>query len=170
MENYNKNQKDATEITKKIQKLTAERLGIDVNNVSNKELELAGLHSILATEDIIITNEEGESIWDLNEYGFLKSTEVPDTINPSLWLNAMSNYKAGLFWVVKDKIFQVRGLDIANITFVRTDHGFWYWIPELMLKVQKLHWILQKKDWEKISEIILKLSLSVILMEIITVV
>ncbi|MDY6312935.1 MAG: alkyl sulfatase dimerization domain-containing protein [Lachnospiraceae bacterium] len=124
MENYNKNQKDATEITKKIQKLTAERLGIDVNNVSNKELELAGLHSILATEDIIITNEEGESIWDLNEYGFLKSTEVPDTINPSLWLNAMSNYKAGLFWVVKDKIFQVRGLDIANITFVRTDHGF----------------------------------------------
>lgn len=89
MENYNKNQKDATEITKKIQKLTAERLGIDVNNVSNKELELAGLHSILATEDIIITNEEGESIWDLNEYGFLKSTEVPDTINPSLWLNAM---------------------------------------------------------------------------------
>ena len=126
MENYNKNQKDATEITKKIQKLTAERLGIDVNNVSNKELELAGLHSILATEDIIITNEEGESIWDLNEYGFLKSTEVPDTINPSLWLNAMSNYKAGLFWVVKDKIFQVRGLDIANITFVRTDHGFFF--------------------------------------------
>lgn len=124
MGNYNKNQKDATEVTKAVQKLTAEKLGIDVKNASNTEVKLAGSHSILPTDDLVIYNEEGESIWDLNDYDFLKSSEVPDTINPSLWLNAQSNFKAGVFWVVKDKIFQVRGLDIANITFVRTDHGF----------------------------------------------
>ena len=122
--NYNDKQKDATEITRKIQKHTAEKLGIDIKNASNRELELAGSHSILTTEDAVITNEKGEAVWDLREYGFLKNTEVPDTINPSLWLNAQSNFRAGLFWVVKDKIFQVRGFDIANITFVRTDHGF----------------------------------------------
>lgn len=124
MGNYNSRPKDATEATRKIQKHTAEKLGIDIKNPSNKELELAGSHSIITTEDAVITNERGEAVWDLNEYGFLKNEEVPDTINPSLWLNAQSNFKAGLFWVVKDKIFQVRGFDIANITFVRTDHGF----------------------------------------------
>ena len=93
MGKYNNEQKDATEVTKRIQKSTAEKLGIDVKNPSNKELELAGSHSILSTEDMVITNEEGEAVWNLNEYGFLKSTEVPDTINPSLWLNAQSNFR-----------------------------------------------------------------------------
>lgn len=124
MGNYNTKQKDATEITKNQQKLTAKKLGIDIKNASNTELELAASHSILSTEDMVIRNKDGASVWDLNEYGFLKQAEVPDTINPSLWLNAQANFKAGLFWVVKDSIFQVRGFDIANITFVRTDHGF----------------------------------------------
>lgn len=124
MGKYNKEQKEATEATKRRQKETAEKLGIDIKNPNNEELELAGSHCILSTEDAVITNDEGGAVWDLRDYAFLKAEEVPDTINPSLWINARSNFKAGLFWVVKDKIFQVRGLDIANITFVRTEHGF----------------------------------------------
>ena len=124
MSDYNRKQKDATLITQERQKVTAEKLGINVNAPTNEELELAGSHSIISTEDAVIYNEAGDTVWDLKEYGFLKSEEVPDTVNPSLWLNAQANFKAGLFWVVKDKIFQVRGFDIANITFVRTDHGF----------------------------------------------
>lgn len=121
---YSKEAKEASEYTKAYQKEFASRLGIDRSNASNTETELAASHAIVLTEDERIENENGEMVWDLGEYGFLKEQAVPDTINPSLWLNAKSNFRAGLFWVVKDKIFQVRGFDIANITFVRSKTGF----------------------------------------------
>ncbi len=66
----------------------------------------------------------GAKQYDLGALSFLDRPDVPDTVNPSLWLNAKANAVAGLFWVVEDKIFQVRGYDVANITFIRTDHGF----------------------------------------------
>ena len=49
--------------------------------------------------------------------------DAPDTVNPSLWRNTQLNAKAGLFEVC-DGIYQVRGFDMANTTFIRTDHGW----------------------------------------------
>lgn len=122
--NLNKEQKEATKVTKEYQEKFAKQLGIDRKNATNEELELAKSHAIAVTNDAVVLNENKEAVWDLNNYKFLEEKEVPDTINPSLWLNAKSNFQAGLFWVVKDKIFQVRGFDLANITFVRTKNGF----------------------------------------------
>ena len=124
MGNGNREPKPASDYTRRLQKKFAERHGIDIKHASNRELELAGSHSIEESKETVIYNEKGQEIWNLGDYGFLKEEEVPDTVNPSLWLNAKSNFRAGLFWVVKDKIFQVRGLDLANITFVRTKTGF----------------------------------------------
>ncbi len=124
MGNGNRETKPASSYTRKLQKEFAQRHSIDIKHASNQELELAGSHSIEESSDAVIYNDKGQEIWNLGDYGFLKEEEVPDTVNPSLWLNAKSNFRAGLFWVVKDKIFQVRGLDLANITFVRTNTGF----------------------------------------------
>ena len=124
MGQWNNQPKEASEHTQRYQKEVAESLGIDIAHPTNSELGLAQANSIYRTEDKKIYNKKGKEIWNLENYGFLKEEEVPDTVNPSLWLNAKSNFKAGLFWVVKDKIFQVRGFDLANITFVRSKTGF----------------------------------------------
>ena len=58
--------------------------------------------------------------------------DAPDTVNPSLWRNTQLNAKAGLFEVC-DGIYQVRGFDMANTTFIRTDHG-WIVFDVLMCK------------------------------------
>ncbi len=44
-------------------------------------------------------------------------------MNPSLWRNTQLNTYAGLFEVCEG-IYQVRGYDMANATFIRTDHGW----------------------------------------------
>ena len=58
----------------------------------------------------------------MEPYGFLKG-ERPDTVNPSLWRQARLNAIHGLFQVC-DGIFQVRGFDISNITFIEGEDGF----------------------------------------------
>lgn len=66
--------------------------------------------------DMIVKKQKNEDVWNLGDYDFLKEKAVPDTINPSLWLNAKSNFRVGLFWVVKDKIFQIRGFDEETVS------------------------------------------------------
>lgn len=82
-------------------------------------------------EGRIIDGEDNRSAWDLQSYGDL-NRDAPDTVNPSLWRNAQLNAKAGLFEVC-DGIYQVRGFDMANTTFIRTDHG-WIVFDVLMCK------------------------------------
>lgn len=50
---------------------------------------------------------------------FLDDEQAPDTVNPSLWRLARLNR----LFQVSAHIFQVRGFDIANITFIETDNG-----------------------------------------------
>lgn len=60
--------------------------------------------------------------WDLSSYDFLQGPP-PATVNPSLWRQAQLLARHGLFKVT-DRIWQVRGFDIANITFIRGDTGW----------------------------------------------
>ncbi|HEA67420.1 MAG TPA: MBL fold metallo-hydrolase [Desulfobacterales bacterium] len=60
--------------------------------------------------------------WDLNQYEFLKG-DAPDTVNPSLWRQAQLNMKNGLFKVT-DRVYQVRGYDLSNISFIEGDTGW----------------------------------------------
>ena len=79
----------------------------------------------------IIDGDDNRSVWNLQSYGDL-NRDAPDTVNPSLWRNTQLNAKAGLFEVC-DGIYQVRGFDMANTTFIRTDHG-WIVFDVLMCK------------------------------------
>ncbi len=70
----------------------------------------------------VIDGPSGRPLWDLRTYEFL-ADECPPTVNPSLWRQAQLNAHHGLFEVTPG-IYQVRGYDISNITFVRSDTGW----------------------------------------------
>jgi alkyl sulfatase BDS1-like metallo-beta-lactamase superfamily hydrolase len=69
-----------------------------------------------------ITSESGRMVWSLEPYGFLSEAEAPATVNPSLWRQSRLNMHHGLFEVVPG-VYQVRGLDIANMTLIEGDSG-----------------------------------------------
>jgi alkyl sulfatase BDS1-like metallo-beta-lactamase superfamily hydrolase len=70
-----------------------------------------------------ITGRFDHAVWDFHAYDFECSKVAPDSVNPSLWRQARLNNIAGLFEVV-DGIYQVRGFDISNITFIRGNDGW----------------------------------------------
>ena len=67
-----------------------------------------------------ITNAQGRVVWSLEAYDFLSAEEAPPTVNPSLWRQSRLNMNHGLFEVVPG-VYQVRGLDIANMTLIEGD-------------------------------------------------
>jgi alkyl sulfatase BDS1-like metallo-beta-lactamase superfamily hydrolase len=73
-------------------------------------------------ENARITSEAGRTVWSLEPYGFLSDEEAPPTVDPSLWRQSRLNMNHGLFEVVPG-VYQVRGLDIANMTLVEGDSG-----------------------------------------------
>ncbi|MGW2346627.1 alkyl/aryl-sulfatase [Streptomyces sp. NPDC001661] len=68
-----------------------------------------------------VTAADGRVVWDNDTYDFLKG-EAPDTVNPSLWRQSQLVAEQGLFEVVEG-IYQVRGLDLSNITFIEGSTG-----------------------------------------------
>lgn len=68
-----------------------------------------------------ITNSEGTVVWDNDTYDFLRG-DAPDTANPSLWRQSTLNAIQGLFEVVPG-IYQVRGFDLSNVTFIEGEAG-----------------------------------------------
>ncbi|WP_455437098.1 alkyl/aryl-sulfatase [Hungatella hathewayi] len=98
------------------------------------ELALSG-KCLCGCSDIVISN-----VWNQDAYRFLKQ-DYPDNfddsnerfaaVHPSLWSNGRNNQINGIFEVIKDSIYQVRGYDMANISFVKTDNG-WLVLDTLM--------------------------------------
>lgn len=72
--------------------------------------------------DLVLTGTGGRSIRDLRRYGFLASSQAPDTVHPALWQHARLNLVNGLFKVT-ERLYQVRGLDLANMTIIEGDTG-----------------------------------------------
>ncbi len=77
---------------------------------------------IAPVPDGIVRNERGAALWDLQAYDFLEAAEAPETVNPSLWRMARLNMNNGLFKVC-DRVYQLRGLDLANMTIIEGDQG-----------------------------------------------
>src|SRR5450631_735956 len=73
-------------------------------------------------DNATITAPQGRVVWSLEPYGFLAGAEAPPTVNPSLWRQSRLNMHHGLFEVVSG-VYQVRGLDIANMTLIEGDSG-----------------------------------------------
>ncbi|ANN63019.1 hypothetical protein SZ47_08065 [Brachyspira hyodysenteriae] len=113
--NFNSERKEATEHTKKENEKLKNYLPFD----DNTDFENAKRGFIETSDDNI-------------SFPFISNQPAPDTVNPSLWRQAQLNNISGLFEVTPD-IYQVRGFDLANITFVRGDTG-WIVIDVLTTK------------------------------------
>ena len=71
-----------------------------------------------------IMADAGHVAWNMGDYDFLLSGEDFDSIHPSLQRQAILNMEYGLFEVLPGHIYQVRGFDLANISFIRSDTGW----------------------------------------------
>ena len=71
-----------------------------------------------------IMAEKGNVAWDMGSYAFLLDGKDFDSVNPSLQRQAILNMAYGLYEVLPGKIYQVRGFDLANITFIKSDTGW----------------------------------------------
>jgi alkyl sulfatase BDS1-like metallo-beta-lactamase superfamily hydrolase len=69
-----------------------------------------------------VTTADGRPVWDSHRFDVVDG-EAPPTVNPSLWRQERVNGVGGLFEVA-DGIYQVRGLDLSNISFVRGETGW----------------------------------------------
>jgi alkyl sulfatase BDS1-like metallo-beta-lactamase superfamily hydrolase len=72
-------------------------------------------------EPCVVTAADGRVVWDNDSYGFLAG-DAPDSVHPSLWRQSQLCAKQGLYEVVPG-IYQVRGLDLSNISFIEGDTG-----------------------------------------------
>lgn len=111
--------KPATTITKQINEDVYQVLDFD----DTQEEEFAKKGFITAPDSLQITDDDGNVVWNMDNYDFVRDADSPDSANPSLWRNTKSNTNYGLFQV-SDDIYQVRGYDLSNMTFVRTDNGW----------------------------------------------
>ncbi|WP_242660904.1 alkyl/aryl-sulfatase [Mycobacterium alsense] len=76
---------------------------------------------IAALSPCVIKAADGRVVWDNDAYSFLDG-DAPASVHPSLWRQSILAAKQGLYEVVPG-IYQVRGFDISNVTFVEGDTG-----------------------------------------------
>jgi alkyl sulfatase BDS1-like metallo-beta-lactamase superfamily hydrolase len=90
----------------------------------DRDLAEARRGFLAAPEYRQIMAEAGHVAWDFDAYDFLRSGELFDSIHPSLQRQASLNNEYGLFEVVPEHIYQVRGFDLANLSLIRSDTGW----------------------------------------------
>ena len=70
-----------------------------------------------------IMAEAGHVAWDMGSYEWLLQGKDFDSVHPSLQRQAILNMNYGLYEVIPG-IYQVRGFDLANISFIRSKTGW----------------------------------------------
>jgi alkyl sulfatase BDS1-like metallo-beta-lactamase superfamily hydrolase len=78
---------------------------------------------IAPMKDLKIKADAGHVAWDMERFQFLEKQEDFDSIHPSLLRQSVLNNNYGLYEVIPG-IYQVRGFDLADITFVRGKTGW----------------------------------------------
>lgn len=89
-----------------------------------RDFEEAGKGFIAAPPYKQIKAEAGNVAWDMASYEFLLTDAQYDSVHPSLMRQAVLNMAYGLYEVLPGRIYQVRGYDLANISFIKGDTGW----------------------------------------------
>lgn len=142
--NLTSNRKDATSATHDQNQLWYERL--DFNDKVEVEFAKRGL--IDKVDHLEIKDESGRVVWSQKVFEFLENDKCPSCINPSLWVNAQNLHEHGLFKVV-DGIYQIRGYDLTNITFIEGKTGWIIFDPLLSVETAQAAMQLMEKNFGK---------------------
>lgn len=71
----------------------------------------------------LIKGKQGNIVWNPQQYAFIKEGDkAPDTVNPSLWRQSQLINIGGLFEVT-DGVYQIRNLDLSNMTIMEGKEG-----------------------------------------------
>ncbi|MGB8196276.1 MAG: alkyl sulfatase dimerization domain-containing protein [Acidimicrobiales bacterium] len=122
MDDATPERKLASDSTKELHRTVLESLA----SASGSDFERATRGMIAPGAPRQVPGRLGQVLWDLDAYAFLDDPETvtpPSTVNPSLWRQGRLNNIAGLFEVTPS-IFQVRGMDISNVTFISGTTGW----------------------------------------------
>lgn len=111
-------QKPATEATLLVNAATLQAMP-----PVDREVEADIQHGFIASiPDAETTAADGHVVYSLKGYEFLGAPDAPATVNPSLWVQAQKSMSNGLFKVT-DGFYQVRGLDLTNMTIIEGQTG-----------------------------------------------
>jgi alkyl sulfatase BDS1-like metallo-beta-lactamase superfamily hydrolase len=112
--------KDATDATRHFNAAFASSLPRD----TRADFDDADRGFIGTIDNARVEAAGGRVVWDMSPYAFeADGTPAPDTVNPSLWRQAQLNTRHGLYEVTPG-IYQVRGFDISNVTFIEGKTGY----------------------------------------------
>ena len=79
---------------------------------------------LIATHQTGRIELNGRAVWDTGSHDFLREEKpAPETVHPGLWRQGKLNAIHGLFEVAEG-VWQARGYDISNITFLETPNGW----------------------------------------------
>lgn len=73
-----------------------------------------------------IKDKDGSVVWDMSRYDFLNKytpETCPPELNPSLMRQEQLNNFAGLYAVVPDHIYQIRGFDLSVMSLIKGKTG-----------------------------------------------
>ncbi|MFJ6852887.1 alkyl/aryl-sulfatase [Streptomyces sp. NPDC091271] len=93
----------------------------DLDYADRSDFEDADRGFLAALSPAVVRADDGRVIWDGEAYAFLNE-DCPASAHPSLWRQSRLCAKQGLFEVT-DGIYQVRNLDLSNMTLVEGDTG-----------------------------------------------
>jgi len=108
-----------SEYTKKI--FEEARANLPFSDRQDFEEEEKGF--IAAPKSKKIMADAGHVAWDMERYQFLLDADKYNSIHPSLLRQSQLNLNFGLYKVVEG-VYQVRGFDLANITFMKGKTGW----------------------------------------------
>jgi len=117
--------KPPTQATVKANQAIAQSMAMD----DKTDFEEAQRGFIANLPNPIVKDAKDQVVWDANRFNFIKG-DAPGSVNPSLWRQEKLNNFSGLFKVT-DGIYQIRGLDLANMTLVEGKTG-WIVIDPLL--------------------------------------
>jgi alkyl sulfatase BDS1-like metallo-beta-lactamase superfamily hydrolase len=106
----------ASEATRAANAAAAQALPAD-----NEDEDFAARGFIATSQAPTIKDDKGGVVWDFGAYDFLAGA-APATVNPSLWRHARLITRHGLFKVA-DRLYQVRGFDVSNMSIIVGDRG-----------------------------------------------
>ncbi len=120
-----------------IEVLKAARAGLPFEDTRDFDEQSKGL--IARMPDMVIKADAGHDAWDMASFQFLDEQEEFDSIHPSLHRIGKLNNNFGLYEVIPG-IYQVRGFDLSDITFVRGKTGWIVFDPLVSTETARAAW------------------------------
>jgi alkyl sulfatase BDS1-like metallo-beta-lactamase superfamily hydrolase len=113
------------------------RHGLPFDDTRDLEEQKKGL--VAPMQEPKIMADAGHVAWDMERFQFLDSQEDFDSIHPSLLRQSKLNNNYGLYEVIPG-IYQVRGFDLSDISFVRGKTGWIVFDPLVTQEVVRAAW------------------------------